>query len=265
MSAPNRRPRRGLALLAGAILVFLYAPIGVVILWSFNAGRHGMAWQGFSLRWYAALLENEQVHAAAFNTLQLAALSTAIATLLGTALGYVLARHAFRGRRAVERLLQLPVLMPDIVLAVGLVLLFQQTRAWLGLFELGLPAMLAGHVTFQIPFVAMVVRARLAGLDPALEEAAHDLGADARAVFRHVTLPLMAPGIVAGALLAFTLSLDDFVVSFFTTGPGSTTLPVLIYTSVRRGLSPEINALSALMLLVSVLVTLIVLRLQRRR
>lgn len=265
MNASSRPPRRGLSLLAGAILVFLYAPIGVVILWSFNAGRHGMAWQGFSLRWYAGLLENEQIHAAAFNTLRLAALSTALATLLGTGLGYVLARHAFRGRRAIERLLQLPVLMPDIVLAVGLVLLFQQTRAWLGLFELGFPAMLAGHVTFQIPFVAMVVRARLAGLDPALEEAAHDLGADARAVFRHVTLPLMAPGILAGALLAFTLSLDDFVVSFFTSGPGTTTLPVLIYTSVRRGLSPEINALSALMLLASVLVTLAVLRLQRRR
>ncbi|MFM1768878.1 MAG: spermidine/putrescine transporter, permease protein PotC [Verrucomicrobiota bacterium] len=265
MNGPARQTRRGLGLVALGVGVFLYVPIAMVVVGSFNAARHGLAWEGFTLRWYASLFENREAQEAAINTLQLAMVSTALATMLGTALGYVLARHPFPGRPAVQRFLQLPVFVPDLVLAAGLVLFFQLTRSWLGLFELGFPAMLAGHVTFQIPFVAMVVRARLAGLDPALEEAAHDLGADARAVFRHVTLPLMAPGVAAGALLAFTLSLDDFVVSYFTGGPGSMTLPVLIYTSVRRGLSPEIHALSALLILASVVITAAVLRLQRRR
>jgi len=247
------------------LFAFVYAPIAVVVVWSFNAARFGMAWEGFTLDWYAALLRNADAKAALWNTLCLALASTGIATALGTGLGYVLRRHVFRGRGILLRFLQLPVFVPDIVLAVGLVLLFKFTRGWLGLFELGLPAMIAGHVAFQIPFVAMVVRARLGGLEPTLEEAAHDLGADASAVFRYVTLPLMWPGVMAGALLAFTLSLDDFVVSYFTSGPGSTTLPVLIYTSVKRGVSPEMNALSTLLVTASIAATLVVMRLGRNQ
>lgn len=258
------RPPAWLRVVACGTLLFLYAPIAVVVLWSFNAARFGPAWEGFTLDGYAGLLRHRDAQAAVWNTLQLAVVSTGLATGLGTLLGYALARREFRGKGALLRFLQLPLFLPDLVLAVGLVLLFQVTRAWLGLFELGLPAMIAGHVTLQIPFVALTVRARLAGLDPALDEAAHDLGADARAVFRHVTLPLMWPGVAAGALLAFTLSLDDFVISYFAGGPGSTTLPVLIYTSVKRGVSPEIHAVSALLILASVLATVAVLRLQRR-
>jgi spermidine/putrescine transport system permease protein len=158
-----------------------------------------------------------------------------------------------------------PVFIPDIVLAVALLLFFGLTRRWLGVGDLGLGTMLLGHVTFQIPFVALVVRARAAGLDPALGEAARDLGAGPARAFLGVTLPLLAPGVLAGALLAFTLSLDDFVVSFFTSGPGATTLPILIYASARRGLTPDIHALSTLVLAASVLAVLATRLLQARR
>jgi spermidine/putrescine transport system permease protein len=147
------------------------------------------------------------------------------------------------------------VVIPDIVMAVALVLMFALLREALGLFQLGMLTMIVSHVTFQIPFVAVVVRSRLVGSDPALEEAARDLGASGTQTFLHVTLPLMMPAVIAGAMLAFTLSLDDFVISFFTTGPGATTLPILIYASVKRGITPDINALSTLIILVSIVAT----------
>lgn len=153
--------------------------------------------------------------------------------------------------------------VPDDVLAAALVLFFGLVRSWTGWFERGLGTMVVAHVTFQIPFVAIVVKPRLTGLDPALEEAASDLGARPKQVFRHVTLPLMMPGVLAGALLASTLSLDDFVVSFFTIGPGSTTLPILIYSSVKRGLTPEIHALSTLLVLAAAVGTVLVTWLRR--
>jgi spermidine/putrescine transport system permease protein len=247
------------------LYAFLYAPIAVVMLFSFNAVAHGAGWEGFTLTWYHKLFTNEAALRAGANTLVLALTSTAIATTLGTLLGLGLSRYRFPGQRAFQHLLQVPVFIPDIVLAVALLLGFALLREHVGFFAPGLATMVLGHVTFQVPFVALVVRARLAGLDPALEEAARDLGASAGQTFWRVTLPLMAPGVVAGALLAFTLSLDDFVVSFFTSGPGSTTLPILIYSSVKRGISPDINALSTLIVAVSVLSTLTVLALQRFR
>jgi spermidine/putrescine transport system permease protein len=152
----------------------------------------------------------------------------------------------------------IPVMIPDILMAVAMVSFYALIRSWLGLFELGMFTMIVAHVTFQVPFVAIVVKSRLVGMDPAIEEAAHDLGASSWQTFWHVTFPLMLPGVMAGAVLAFTLSLDDFVVSFFTTGPGATTLPILIYSSVKRGITPDINALSTLIVLVSVLGTLAV-------
>lgn len=258
------RFRLPLGLAAGLLYVFLYAPIAVVVVFSFNAARHGVAWQGFTTRWYGALLHNDQVLAAARNTLLLGLASTALATLLGALLGYGFSRYRLPGQRFLEPLLQLPVFIPDIVLAAALLLFYSLARPWLGLFELGLTTMILAHVTFQIPFVALVVRARLAGLDPALEEAAHDLGANGWQAFRHVTLPLMLPGVGAGAALAFTLSLDDFVVSFFTSGPGSTTLPILIYSSVKRGLTPDINALSTVIVLISIVAAATVTLLQRK-
>lgn len=237
---------------AALIYVFLYAPIAVVTLYSFNARRYGTVWGGFTTEWYRGLLESSEKVGAAENTLVLAIVSTIGSTLLGTLLGYGLSRYAFPGKKLFSWLMYVPVVIPDIVMAVALLLFFSLLRGWLGLFELGLPTMIVAHITFQIPFVAIVVRSRLAGMDPSIEEAARDLGADAWQTFRHVTLPLIAPGVVAGALLAFTLSLDDFVVSFFTAGPGSTTLPILIYSSVKRGVTPDINALSTLIVLASV-------------
>lgn len=257
--------RRALAVTAAALGVFLYLPLAAVAVASFNASRFGGAWGGFTLEWYRRLLDNPTALQAAKNSLVLAVTSTAIATVLGTLLGYGLARHGFRGRRLAEGLLRVPVFIPDIVLAVALVLFFGLTRRWLGVGDLGLGLMVLGHVTFQLPFVALVVRARAAGLDPALEEAARDLGATPVAAFRRVTLPLLAPGILAGALLAFTLSLDDFVTSFFLSGPGSATLPVLIYAGVRRGLSPEIHALSTLLIVASLAVVLAARWFQRGR
>jgi len=258
-----RRTSWSLNFCAAALYVFLYAPIAVVIVYSFNAARFGAGWAGFTTRWYQTLWDNSLALSAARNTLLLGVCSTALSTVLGTLLAFGLSRYEFPGRRLFGRMLYLPVFIPDVVMAVSLLLFYSLVRSWLGLFELGLTTMILAHVTFQIPFVAIVVRARLAGLDPALEEAAHDLGANEWQTFRHVTLPLILPGVLAGGMLAFTLSLDDFVVSFFTSGPGSTTLPILIYSSVKRGLTPDINALSTLIILASVTATVLIALLRR--
>ena len=247
-----RRLSLPLWLSASLTYVFLYAPIAVVAIYSFNARRYGMVWSGFTTEWYGKLLQSPEKVLAAENTIVLALVSTAVSTVLGTLLGYGLSRYGFPGKKLFAWLMYVPVVIPDIVMAVALLLFFALLRGWIGLFELGLPTMILAHVTFEIPFVAIVVRSRLAGMDPAIEEAARDLGANGWQTFRRVTLPLAAPGVVAGALLAFTLSLDDFVVSFFTAGPGSTTLPILIYSSVKRGITPDINALSTLIVLGSV-------------
>jgi spermidine/putrescine transport system permease protein len=256
--------RLSLKITASLFYIFLYAPIFVVVLYSFNAGRFGLVWRGCTVAWYRALADDAQAMAALKNTLLLAVISTGIATVLGTALGYGLARCKFYAGRWVNAVLYIPVFIPDVVMAVALLLFYALLRKWLGIFELGLTTMILAHVTFQIPFVAIVVRARLHGLDPAMEEAAHDLGAGAWQTFRYVTLPLMFPGIVAAGMLAFTLSLDDFVVSFFTSGPGSTTLPILIYSSLKRGITPEINALSTLVIIASILGTVTIMLFQRR-
>jgi spermidine/putrescine transport system permease protein len=258
------RIRVGLLAVSVFLYVFLYAPIAVVIGQSFNSAKHGAAWRGFTTSWYAALAHHDlALHATAI-TLMLALMSTAVSTALGTSLALGLSRGKFRGQHAAEWILQSVIIIPDIVMAVALLMFYAVMRNWLGFFGPGLLTMTLAHITFQIPFVTLVVRARLQGLDPSLAEAARDLGATGWQTFRHVTLPLVAPGMLAGALLAFTLSLDDFVISFFTTGPGATTLPILIYSSVKRGLTPEINALSTLLVLVSILATVIVMLLQRK-
>jgi len=264
LTGRTRRPRVVLGATAAVLYAFLYAPLAVVMVFSFNAARHGVAWQGFTFDWYRALLADPLVLNAAKNTLLLGAGSATAATILGTLLAFGLSRYSFPGQRLFARLLEVPVFLPDIVMAAAMLLGYAVVRRWTGLFELGLGTMLLAHVTFQIPFVTIVVRSRLAGLDPALLEAAHDLGANSRQAFWHVTLPLALPGVLAGGLLAFTLSLDDFVVSFFTSGPGATTLPIHIYSSVKRGVTPEINALATLLVLASVLAILGVALLHRR-
>jgi spermidine/putrescine transport system permease protein len=234
----------------------MYLPLLTVAGLSFNASRFSSTWKGWTWHWYQAALSGDQARSAVGNTLILAVSSTAISTLLGTLLGYGLNRHSFRGKEQFSKLLMLPIAAPDIVMAVSLLLFFTLTRQTLGWFQLGMAAMIASHATFQIPFVAVVVRSRLQGFDPAIEEAAYDLGASRWQRLRHITLPLLRPGMVAGALLAFTLSLDDFVISFFTSGAGSTTLPIYIYSSVKRGVTGEINALSTLMIAAAALGTI---------
>lgn len=260
-----KRPGWPLWLTSSLLYAFLYAPIAIVIVYSFNAAPRGGPWQGFTTQWYATLFSNEEKMLAARNTLVLGVVSTLISTVLGTLLGYGLHRYRFPGKKLFSFLMYIPVVIPDIVMAVALLMFYAFVRARLGLFELGMTTMILAHVTFQIPFVAIVVRSRLVGSDPAIEEASHDLGATSWQTFWHVTLPMMAPAVVAGAMLAFTLSLDDFVVSFFTTGPGANTLPILIYTSVKRGITPDINALSTLIVLVSIVGTLAVMLLERPR
>ena len=243
--------------------VFMYAPIAVVIVFSFNAAKYGGPWRGFTTDWYATLFHSPEKIAAAKNTFILGVVSTVIATVLGTGLGYGLSRFWFPGKKLFSLLMYIPVMIPDIVMAVAMLSFFALIHAWAGLFQLGMFTMIIAHVTFQIPFVAIVVRSRLVGMDPAIEEAAHDLGASSWQTFWHITFPLMLPGVLAGGMLAFTLSLDDFVVSFFTTGPGATTLPILIYSSVKRGITPDINALSTLIVLASVAGTIGVTLLQQ--
>ena len=227
--------------------LFLYLPIVILVIYSFNASRYASgAWRGFSLQWYASLFSNEAIGAALKNTLIVAAASTLISTVFGTMVALAMERYRFRGKLAFDALLYLPIIIPDIAMAVMLLLFFV-----LGHARLGLVTIIISHVAFNISFVAVVVRARLAFFDITLEEAAQDLYASEWQTFRRVTLPLIMPGILGGALLAFTLSIDDFVITFFTSGPGSTTLPLRIYSMVKLGITPEINALSSMMLVVS--------------
>lgn len=258
------RTRAALLVVSLLLYFFLYAPIAAVVAQSFNSARHGSAWGGFTTKWYASVAHNELALRATGVTLLLAAMSTAVSTVLGTLLALGLNRGKLAGQRAAEWTLRTVIVVPDIVMAIALLMFYGVVRQWLGVLEPGLLTMTLAHITFQIPFVALVVRARLNGIDPSLAEAAIDLGATGWQTFRHITCPLISPGILAGALLAFTLSLDDFVLSFFTTGPGATTLPILIYSSVKRGLTPDINALSTLLAVLLVAVTVVVMLLQGR-
>lgn len=228
------------------VYAFLYLPIAVLIAFSFNTSRVNVTWQGFTLDWYGKLLNDTRVLTAARNSLVVAVISTAAATLLGTLAAFAIHRLRFKGRRLLEGGLYIPIILPEIIMGISLLSLFTA----LGI-RLGLVTVVLAHITFSISFIFVVVRARLHDLNHALERAAMDLGADEWLTFWWVTFPLVSPGILAGALLAFTLSLDDVIITFFATGPGATTLPLQIYSMVRAGVSPEINALSTLMLLVT--------------
>jgi spermidine/putrescine transport system permease protein len=269
-----RKASVGLSLTSFLAFGFLYAPILVVAVMSFNDSRFRLDWVGFTTKWYAKIfgdervqggLEGAQLLAATQNTLILAIISTTIATVIGSLLGYGLHRYRFPGSKLTAWLMYIPVVTPDIVMAISLLLLYQVLRQVLPFFEPGMPAMVIAHVTFQIAFVAIVVRSRLSTLDPALEEAARDLYATPLETVRQVVLPLALPGVMAGALLAFTLSIDDFVISFFTSGPDSQTLPILIYASVKRGITPDINALSTIIVLLTIVGVFLSQILQRKQ
>ena len=227
---------------AVGVYAFLFAPIIVLVAFSFNSARRGLAWQGFTLDWYPTLLSNDELLDSLWVTLQVAFVAVALSTVLGSLLGLGLARLRFRGRAATETLLLVPMVTPEIVMGLSLLLFFLQLfdgRGSVGQLSIA-------HATFCISYVAVVVRARAAHLNPALEEAARDLGASAFGAFRYVTLPLIAPAVLAGALLAFSLSFDDYVVTTFNAGVGSSTLPLYIYSKVKFGVTPEINAISTI-------------------
>jgi spermidine/putrescine transport system permease protein len=245
-----RSPGRAL-LAAHTLLVylFLYGPIAVLALFSFNSGRQTAIWEGWTLAWYRRLLTDDRLLAAAGNSLLVAGVATVVATVLGTAAALALARPALwdAGRRATQSLLYLPVILPEVVLGAALLAFFGAAR-----LRLSLGTVIVAHVVFSLSYVAIVVRARLAGLDPALAEAARDLGAGPLETFRRVTLPLALPGIAAAALLVFTLSIDDYVVTSFVAGVGATTLPLHIYSMLKVGVTPEVNAVSTLLVAATV-------------
>ncbi len=245
---------------AGFSLVLLYLPMLAVAVFSVNTSRYGLVWRGFTMDWYVRLFHNPYVLEAARNTLVLALVSTVISTALGTLMALGMHRFPWPGwvRRVLDFCVYLPVVTPDIIFAVAAVVSFALLRVTIPLFEPGLFTMICAHVAFQIAFVELVVASRLATIGRSVEEAARDLYADAWYAMRHVTLPLLMPGIAAGALMAFTLSLDDFVISFFTAGPESVTLPIFIYASLRRGVTPEIHALSTLIFLATIVLVLTV-------
>ena len=239
--------------------LFLFAPIVLLVIFSFNQSRFPTHWTGFTFDWYIQLFGNYAIGQALKNSLIVTMTSTAIATVIGTMVAVAMERYGFRAKTAVDGVLFLPIIIPDIAMAIMLLAFFV-----LAGMQLGLSTIIIAHVAFNISFVAVIVRARMASIDPQLAEAARDLYANEWKEFWRVTFPQLIPGILAGALFAFILSFDDYVISFFTSGPGSTTLPIRIYGMVRRGITPEINAVSSLMLLASFLLVPLTLWLQRK-
>ena len=250
------------------VFAFFYAPILVLIFFSFNDNNNVGIWTEPSLRWYREMLQDDRVMGALRNSLVVAFIATLISTVLGTMLAIALERYRFRGRGALDGVSYLPIIIPDVTMAVMLLIFFFQSfgllRDWFGIdLRAGLLTITLAHIAFCISFVAVVVRARLSQMDSSLEEAAADLYASRWQTFFKVTLPLIAPGVVGGALLALTLSLDDVVVTQFVSGAGSTTLPVYVFGLVRRGVTPLINAVSTVMLVASMLLVAISLLVQR--
>ena len=243
----------------GVVFAFLYIPISVLVALSFNEGGLPTAWTGFSLKWYGALLGNVDILQAALNTLIVALVSATLATILGTLLAIGIETRARKGRW-LESLIFAPMIIPDIVLAIALLSFFSLLKV-----PMGLHTIIAAHVVFNLAFVCAVVRARLKSFDWSIVEASTDLGAPLATTYRRIVIPVLAPAIIAGALLAFTLSVDEFIIAFFTSGAGasSTTLPMQIYAMIRFGVTPEINALATLVLGLSVTALALAQRLNR--
>ena len=236
-----------------AAYAFLYAPLVIVVAYSFNDSRLNAQWVGFTLDWYRKLFTNEEMLSAAWNSLVIGLTASAISTVLGTMAGYAMHRYKLR---VLPVLVLAPIAIPEILMGVSLLIFFVMINLTLGLWSIAL-----AHIAFCIGFVAIVVRARLAGMDDSLVEAARDLGATPFRAFRLVTLPLIMPGVIAGALMAFTLSIDDFVITFFTAGADAVTLPLKIYTMVKTSVTPEVNAVSTLLMLLTLLLIVIASRL----
>ncbi|MEM8924030.1 MAG: ABC transporter permease [Actinomycetota bacterium] len=257
---PPSRERWGRWALAGnawLVYAFFYAPIVLLVVFSFSGDRNVGRWGGFSLEWYRAFAENDGVQNAMWVSIRVAIVSTIISVVLGTLSALALERFRFRGKQVFDALLYLPIIIPDVTMAVMMLLFysvaFDVLNGWFGTqWGKGFSTIALSHIAFNISFVSVVVRARLAGMSDTLEEAAMDLYAGRWQAFRHVTLPQIMPGVAGGGLLALTLSLDDVVVTQFSAGPGATTLPVFVFGLIRRGVTPLINAVSVVMLLASV-------------
>ena len=251
-----RNPRHGgtrrlLGAWTALVLVFLYLPIGLVVVYSFNRSQLNILWEGFTVSWYAVVWQNRPLVEALLNSFIIAAVTTGLSSMLGTLAAWLLYRYCFPGSKVLRSLIYFPMVVPEIIMGVSLLLLF-------GLLHVarGYPTVIAAHVTFCFPFVLIAVQARLAGLDPALEEAAMDLGATPVQAFVRVIVPYLLPAIVAGALMAFTLSIDEFVVTYFTTSAASETLPVKIYGMVKSEVDPSVNALSTLLIVATIVLAI---------
>lgn len=246
MAKNNAYPSKILLSAGTLVYLFLYVPLAVVVLFSFNDSKLNAEWVGFTWKWYHKLFQNGDILQAAGNSLIIAIISALIATVLGTLAG--LAIHRFR-QKWLSALVLGPIAMPDILIGVSLLLMFILFNA-----TLGMTSIILAHVSFCIGFVALAVQSRLSGMDQSLMEAARDLGATPIQAFRLITLPLLKPGIIAGGMMAFTLSIDDFVITFFTAGVGSSTLPLEIYSMVKIAVTPEVNAVSTLLMLVTLVI-----------
>ncbi|EKV32484.1 Putrescine transport system permease protein PotI [Caenispirillum salinarum AK4] len=251
----------------GLGFAFLYVPILLLIIYSFNENRLVTVWSGFSTKWYLELFQDDNILDAAWVSLRVAVFSATIATILGTIAGMVMARFGrFRGRTMFSGMLSAPLVMPEVITGLSLLLLFVALEQAIGIpAGRGVSTITIAHSTFTMAFVAVIIQSRLAQMDESVEEAALDLGARPAKVFFAITLPIISPAIVAGWLLAFTMSLDDLVVASFTSGPASTTLPMVVFSSVRLGVSPKINALATLLVLVAALTILLAAWFMRRQ
>jgi spermidine/putrescine transport system permease protein len=243
----------------GVVLLFFYLPIAILILFSFNESRLNIVFTGFTFEWYTALLDDHVLVRALKNSLIVAVVTTLASVLLGTAGAWLLHRYRYRGSGLLETLIFLPMIVPEVILGVSLLILF----VTIGL-QLGYTTIIISHVTFCFPFVMAAVQARLAGLDPALEEAALDLGATPAQAFTKVLVPYLMPAIVSGALMSFTLSLDELIVTYFTASAGTRTLPLEIFGRVKKGLDPSLNAISTVFILVTMFAVFITEALRRR-
>lgn len=251
----------------GLGFAFLYIPILLLVIYSFNDNRLVTVWSGFSTKWYVELFQDDNILDAAWVSLRVAVFSATIATALGTIAGMVMARFGrFRGRTLFSGMLSAPLVMPEVITGLSLLLLFVALEQAIGIpAGRGISTITIAHSTFTLAFVAIIIQSRLSQMDESVEEAALDLGARPLKVFLAITLPIISPAIVAGWLLAFTMSLDDLVVASFTSGPASTTLPMVVFSSVRLGVSPKINALATLLVLVAALTIFIAAWFMRRQ
>ena len=236
-------------LFVGLVFFFLYLPIIILVVFSFNDSKMNIIFEGFTLKWYSILFNNRDLLEAFFNTMIIAVTSTVVSTIIGTIGAVGLNKYDFPGKEIINRLIYIPIVIPEIVLGISLLSMYTLLKLELGMFTL-----ILSHIAFSIPFVVVSVRSVLSPLVKIYEEAAADLGANELTTFRKITLPSIMPGVISGATLAFTLSMDDVVISYFTAGPGSNTLPLKIYSIIKTGITPDVNALSTLMLLATIIV-----------